>query len=55
MLKDYDYICKTCGNKISVRPINYPPPISCTNCGNNFSFVAKEEVEENEKINFKEN
>ncbi len=54
MPKDYDYICRTCGNKVSVIPFNYPPPVSCTKCGDTFSFVAEEEEEENEEINFKE-
>lgn len=54
MTKSYDYICRNCGNKVSVRPINYPPPVSCTNCGANFSFIAKEEEDENDMVNARE-
>ncbi len=54
MTESYDYICKNCGNKVSVRPMNYPPPISCTKCDAAFSFVAKEDEEEDSRVNARE-
>jgi len=57
MENDYDYICTTCGNEITV-PFDTacldPPPIFCEECCSRFTFTSKEDAEENDKINFKE-
>lgn len=51
MENDYDYECQTCFHKIKVPFDQFFPPDICAECGDALSYVSKEIIEENERIN----
>lgn len=54
MENDYDYECQDCGHRFTVPFDQFYPPDLCPNCGSTWRFLSKYEIEENEKINAKE-
>lgn len=54
MENDYDYVCQTCGHRITVPFDRFYPPDICSKCGSASSFLSKETIEENERVNAKE-
>lgn len=54
IMDDYDYECQTCHHRITMPFDRFNPPYICPKCGNALSFLSKEIIEENERINAKE-
>jgi len=54
IMDDYDYVCTTCGNRIKVPFDQFHPPDVCNECGDALSYLSKETIEENERINARE-